>query len=290
MDRDAPSFFFEYSGDDPVMRSLVFSRKFSLFEKGDKVVVGVSGGRDSVFLLHLLLNFRSKFGVSDVICAHFNHMLRGKESERDEIFVRNLSEKLGVPCFVGRAERKLSSEDEMRKARYDFLGYVASQNGATKIATAHTLDDQFETFIINLIRGGGLFSSLGIRPFNRGLTSVPVVRPLLSVRRIDIEKFIFEHKIEFDYVEDSTNIDVSILRNKVRAFLSLLPDEIYSKMLSGFFKFWLNLFAVLDLIYSLHKRGENIPDFIKKHIESYERYGETLDFETLKKEIKRKGN
>lgn len=278
------SFFFEYSGDDPVMRSLIFSRKFSLFEKGDKVVVGVSGGKDSVFLLHLLLNFRSKFGVSEVICAHFNHMSRGKESERDEKFVRNLSEKLGVPCVVGRAERKLRSEDEMRKARYEFLGTIASQTGATKIATAHTLDDQFETFIINLIRGGGLFSSLGIRPINFGLTPVPVVRPLLSVRRSDIEKFIREHKIE--HIEDSTNIDISILRNMVRAFLSLLPDEIYLKMLSGFFRFWLSLYAVLDFIYLLHKKGDkNIPDFIKNYIESYEKYGENLTFEVMKREM-----
>ncbi len=295
-----PRFFFEYSGDDPVMRALIFSRKFSLFEKGDSVVVGVSGGRDSVFLLHLFLLFRSKFGISEVICAHFNHMTRGSESERDEFFVKALAERLGLKCVVGRATRKLCSEAEMREERYEFLGSVASDMGASKIATAHTLDDQLETFIINIIRGGGLFSSLGIRPFNLDLVKrrvplnktitvdkpIAVVRPLLSVRRSDIERFLRERKI--DYIEDITNIDISFLRSKVRAFLSLLPDELYSKMLDGFFRFWLNIFAVLDFIHSLYKeRKDIIPDFISKQIELYEKYGD-LDYETFKRNITKK--
>jgi len=227
-------FFFESLPSDPILMTTIFSKKLSLFEKGDIVLVGLSGGRDSVFLTYVLSTYKSKFGISEVVAAHFNHMTRGRESERDEKFSVSFCEKLGIKIIIGRATLPLKSEDEMRRERYKFFEETAKKCEATKIATAHTLDDNFETFLINLARRKGFFS-FGISPKNYSLCSVPVVRPLLSVKRSSIENYLKSKNINF--VSDTSNINLKYLRNRIRASLSLIPQDIYDSILEGFLRF-----------------------------------------------------
>ncbi len=278
-------FFWESWYRDPLNSVVFFSRKFSLFSRGDRVVVGVSGGRDSIFLLYVLSQHRSKFGISEVVAAHFNHMTRGRESERDEEFVLNFSEKLGVKCISGRAERSLKGENDMRKERYRFLLDVARKEGACKVTTAHTLDDQFETFLINLVRGKGFFSMIGVMP-KLSMEGIQVVRPMLSVRRASISDFLRKRGIP--YVEDSSNFDLSYLRNRIRAFLELLPDELYSSLLKGFFRLWLSSYDVIELIGKIYDSSpENLPDFLKVQIELFREKGD-YSFEEVKSRLMKK--
>ncbi len=280
-----PKVFFESLPQDPVALAVKFSKKFSLFDRGDKVLVAVSGGKDSTFLLYMLSNFRSKFGIKEVVCGHFNHLTRGEESFRDENFVAELCKSMGIKYKIGRAQRVLKTESEMRKERYNFLDLTAREFGATKIATAHTLDDQIETFIINLIRGGGFFSASGISIKNTDICSVAVVRPILVIRRSKILSFLRERQIPF--IEDSSNYDLSYLRNQIRAFLNLLPDEIYSNLLSGFMKFWLSSIEIVDFLAQVIKEekaiSEKISPFIKKQIELFEEKNGKINFEELKR-------
>lgn len=281
-------FFFESFPQNPVVLSVMFCKKFGIFSPGDKVGVGVSGGKDSIFLLHILTFFRSKFGIKDVLCLHFNHGTRGKESDKDEEFVKKFCEDIGVK-FIGEKTRiELKTEDEMRKVRYDFFSKSAKEFKLDKIATAHNLDDLFETFLINLKRGGGFMSAIGIYPININLCAVPVVRPIICVKRKSIEKYIKENRLS--YVEDSSNLDIKILRNRIRMTLSLLPDEIYDSILLGFFKFWLNLYATSDFLSDTYnKNPEILPEVIKKQIEIYKKFG-NVEYEILKRNIKRKEN
>lgn len=282
--KKSSKYFFESFPENPVELSVIFCKKFEIFSKKENLGVGVSGGKDSVFLLHMLTSFRSKFGIGEIFCLHFNHQARGKESDRDEEFVRRFCQDIGVRFVSGKAQKELKTEDEMRKERYNFFSKAAQELKLTKIATAHNLNDLFETFLINLKRGGGFMSAIGIYPINLSLCSVPVVRPILCVKRSSIENYIRENKLS--YVEDSSNIDIKMLRNRIRITLSLLSDEIYDNILSGFFKFWLNLYAVSDFLSSTYdKKPETLPEVIRKQIEIYRKYGK-VEYETLKREIK----
>lgn len=279
--RRFPRFFLESFPENPVELSLLFCKKFQIFRKGEKVGVGVSGGRDSVFLLHALSFFRSKFGLSEVVCLHFNHRTRGWQSDRDEEFVREMCARLGVPFFSERAPTQLSSEDEMRKERYKFFGRASRELNLDKVATAHNLDDLFETFLLNLKRGGGFMSAIGIYPINYDLCDVPVVRPILPVKRMAISAYLASKGV--NYVEDTSNIDIRFSRNRLRMVLSLLPDDLYSAILSGFLRFWLNLLSVLDFIDETYERDPaSVPEVIRKQMELYRRFGE-FSYEELKR-------
>ncbi|MBR5410772.1 MAG: tRNA lysidine(34) synthetase TilS [Clostridia bacterium] len=180
-------------------------------QSGDKVAVGVSGGADSVCLLHLLVTYRDELGI-EVIAAHLNHGLRGEDADRDEAFVRSFCDSLGVPLFVERAdvaflakEKGLGVEECGREARYAFFRSL----GADKIATAHHLNDAIETFLFRFARGTGL----------RGLCSIPVrrgdvIRPLINCTRDEIEEYCKAHNLS--YVTDASNGDPSYSRNKIR--------------------------------------------------------------------------
>ncbi|MCS7214064.1 MAG: tRNA lysidine(34) synthetase TilS [Candidatus Calescibacterium sp.] len=281
-----PRDFFESFPQDPVDLSLLFCKKFELFSPGDIVGVGVSGGKDSMFLLNILTFFRSRFGIKEVICLHFNHGTRGPESDRDEQFVRDTCNELGIRFFCKRAQKELRSEDQMRQERYSFFSDAADELSLTKIATAHNLDDLFETFLINIKRGGGFMSALGIYPVNMNLCNVPVVRPILPVKRKSILEYIKQKNI--GYVEDTSNIDIRITRNRLRMILSLLPEDLYNSILSGFFKFWLNLYSISHFLIEIYeKKKEDLPPTIKKQIELYRETGE-VKYENLKRSILKK--
>jgi tRNA(Ile)-lysidine synthase len=197
-------------------------RKHDMLPCGARVLVALSGGPDSVALLHILRTLEERGELVVAGAAHFNHQLRGAEADADEIFCRDLAAATGVPFITGRAdvaararESGRSLEDAARQARYEFLNGAADSAGADAIAVGHSLDDQAETFLLRLIRGAGPAGLAGIRP-----RAGRVVRPLLDISRAELRQYAAEHGLGFR--DDSSNADVRIPRNRVR--LELLPQ------------------------------------------------------------------
>lgn len=190
------------------------AEKFGLFQNGDIIVTALSGGADSVALLHALYSIKEKYNLT-LYAAHLNHGLRGEEADRDEKFCKIFCKKYKIGFFSKRVsvkalaeEQKISEELCGRNERYRFLEELAEQLGA-KIATAHTASDNAETLIFNLARGCGLSGAAAIPP-KRGR----IIRPLLECTRADVEAYCAEHKL--DYVTDSTNYEDCYSRNRLR--------------------------------------------------------------------------
>jgi tRNA(Ile)-lysidine synthetase-like protein len=185
---------------------LAFIRKQELIASGDSVTVAVSGGADSVALLFALYLLKDKLRIH-LSAAHFNHHLRGEESDRDEAFVREFCGRYDIPLTVGHGSivpGKKGLEAAARDARYAFLRSLPG-----KIATAHTADDNAETVLMHIVRGTGLKGLGGIAPQNGG-----VIRPLLTVTRQDVEDFCAEWCLS--YITDSSNEGDDFLRNRLR--------------------------------------------------------------------------
>ena len=193
-----------------------------------KLVVAVSGGIDSVVLLHLLT--RCCTG-EQLIVAHLNHQLRGAEADGDAAFVAQISAEMGIPCQLGSADvpaliaqYRYSIEEAARRARYRFLANVAREFGAAAILTAHHADDQAETVLMKLMRGSGLSGLSGMQPISpvpyEDDDALKLVRPLLSSTRDQIEAYSNAHTLPARF--DSSNDDLSLLRNRVRQ--SILPQ------------------------------------------------------------------
>lgn len=180
--------------------------QYEMVNPGERVTCAVSGGADSVALLFGMYLLREKLAIE--LCAvHFNHHLRGAESDRDEAFVRDFCRHYDIPLTVGHGQvtaGKKGLEAAAREARY---GFFATLPG--KIATAHTADDNAETVLMHLIRGTGLRGLGGIRPVNGN-----VIRPLLTVTRQEVLAFLQEYALPF--VEDSSNASDAFLRNRLR--------------------------------------------------------------------------
>ncbi len=186
-------------------------KAFSLFNRGDTVTVALSGGADSVSLLHALITIKDKLGIN-VNAAHLNHSIRGEEAERDAEFVINFCKILGVELFYEKIDVPKYSEDNhlsielaARQLRYDFLNRVAID----KIATAHTASDNIETLIFNMSRGTALKGLCGIPPKRDN-----IIRPVIFCTRKDIENYCNIHNLQF--VTDSTNLSDDYSRNKIR--------------------------------------------------------------------------
>lgn len=191
--------------------------KYNLLDKGDRVVVALSGGPDSTALLIILTQIAEEIGFN-LIAAHINHGLRGEESNEDEKYSRDLSEKMGV-AFVSHKidktdmKKGVSPEDYYRRQRYSFLNKVAKEQRAKKIALGHNLQDQAETVLLNLLRGSGLEGLKGILPIRDG----KFIRPLIEVSRREIIYFLKARGIQ--YRQDSSNESKKYLRNKIRGEL-----------------------------------------------------------------------
>ena len=186
-----------------------------LLKSGDRVVVALSGGADSVSLLHLLISEKEKYNI-DIYAAHFNHGIRGAEADRDESFAAQLCDSLGVKLFTQKADVPAEAAHSgesielcARRLRYDFLQRCADSIGGALIATAHHRGDNAETVLWNLTRGAGLDGLSGI-PAKRG----NIIRPLLCCSRDEIEAYCAGNSLS--YVTDSTNLDDDYTRNKLR--------------------------------------------------------------------------
>ena len=193
---------------------------FHMVSPGDKVLVAVSGGPDSVCLLHLLKEMQKKIRF-DLSIAHMDHMARGEESAEDARFVDALGKKLGLETFIERVDvrkenetLKTSFQEAGRILRYRFLESILKRIGGTKLALGHTADDQVETLLINLLRGSGLKGLTGM-PETRGA----VIRPLIDCTRAEIEAYLTGRNL--DYRVDSSNAGNKYLRNRIRH--ELLP-------------------------------------------------------------------
>jgi len=204
---------------DPIQKNI---EHHALIPDGTKVVVGVSGGADSVALLRALHQLDHP-----LVVAHLNHMLRGEESDLDEQFVRDLADELGLPMISKSVDARQLADDtggslEMaaRQARHDFF----AEFGDAVIALAHHADDQTETFILKLARGAGP-DGLGGMPFFQTLENLRVIRPMLGIPRSEIVRWLENNG--FGWREDSSNQDEAFLRNRVRhTILPLLENEL----------------------------------------------------------------
>ena len=202
-----------------------------LIAEGEKIILALSGGIDSMVLADLLLKAKVEF-----VAAHCNFHLRGEESDGDEKFVRDYAERNGIQCFVKHfetekyaAEHGISIEMAARDLRYAWFKELRQQLNYDKIAVAHHADDQAETFFINLLRGAGINGLKGMKPQN-GV----VIRPLLWASREQIRKYAVENQILWG--EDHTNAESVYLRNKIRNQLLPAFDELHPEARQGLYK------------------------------------------------------
>jgi len=188
--------------------------QYSLVPRGSRIVLGVSGGPDSVCLLNIFVILQKKYDL-DLLVAHVNYNLREKDSQRDEQSVKKLAEKFGLR-FVLLAPKtaKKSGEEPLRKIRYDFFEKIRKENDFDLIAVAHNSDDQVETFLMRVIRGAGLQGLSAMKYKNER-----IIRPLLGISRKEILEFLKKNKISFRL--DKTNRQSIFFRNKIRN--KLLP-------------------------------------------------------------------
>lgn len=195
---------------------------------GEVVLVAASGGADSTALVRALRSLKGETGQGRLIVAHCNHGLRGAESDTDEGFVRALTGELGLEAIVHKADVAATAEargdgieEAARAVRYRFLEETAGRVGARYIATAHTLDDQAETILLRILRGTGI-AGLGGIPRVRGAAgnTVGLVRPMLTLHRADVLEYL--QSLGQTYRDDSSNVDSSFTRNRVRH--DLLPQ------------------------------------------------------------------
>ena len=198
-----------------------FVEAHRLFSPESRLLVAVSGGQDSVALVHLLLELKRDWPGLDIALAHFNHQLRASAAA-DERFVRQMARKLRLKLFVGRGrvrefarQNRLNLEEAGRLKRYEFLEKAAEKWGAELVLTAHTMTDQAETVLMRIFRGTGVEGLQAIR-----LRAGQVARPLLGLKREEVEQYLREKWLKFRV--DETNLDTSILRNRIR--LELIPQ------------------------------------------------------------------
>ena len=192
-----------------------FCGRYGMLTPGVGILAAVSGGRDSVCMLHVLHTLSEEMGFP-LYAAHYNHLLRGEESDEDEAFTVRFCRSLGVPCLTGRgdvsgeaARTRSGTEETARRMRYAFLRQAARETGCERIATAHNADDNAETVLMHLLRGAGTRGLGGIPPVRDGL-----IRPLLAVPRTEIDRYLLQNGLSFR--EDRSNGDDCYTRNRLR--------------------------------------------------------------------------
>ncbi|ADO83114.1 tRNA lysidine(34) synthetase TilS [Ilyobacter polytropus] len=234
-----------------------FVLRNDLVGSGEKILLGFSGGPDSVFLFEALLDLKEEFKL-EIAIAHINHLLRGDESDGDEEFCRQLAEKNGIKYYVKKADIKkysrqhgIGEEEAGRSIRYDFFYKISKEWGADKVALAHNKDDQVETFLFRMMRGTSL----------EGLEGIPVrrdifIRPLSEVYKKDILGYLDSNKIE--YRIDSSNLENTYTRNSIRLDLIPFIEDKYNA------NFKEKIFSLIEEIKEANKLLKvNISDYIE---------------------------
>lgn len=194
-------------------------KKYNLIENGDKLILGVSGGPDSISMLKILNDIRNDKNLHmkfDIIVAHVNHMIR-EEAKDDEEFVKEFCEKINVPFYSKSIDvqkiannNKIGTEEAGRNARYDFFDEILKKTNSNKIAIAHNKNDKVETMIMNMLRGSGIAGLRGIEPIKNN----KYIRPLIECERFEIEQYCKDNQI--DARIDKTNFENIYTRNKIR--------------------------------------------------------------------------
>ena len=201
--------------------------KYKMIAECDAVLIGISGGIDSITLLYSLYFLSDKLKCS-LIVAHANHGLRGEQSDREAEFVRKIADELKLPFVIEKidvlgymGEKGLSKQAAARELRYDFFERAAKNTSANKIALGHNADDQAETVLMKLLRGSGASGIAGMRAVRD-----KIIRPLIEIKRDEITEFVKEKRLR--YVEDPSNLEPYYLRNKIRLNLIPLLKEEYN--------------------------------------------------------------
>ncbi|MBR3162611.1 MAG: tRNA lysidine(34) synthetase TilS [Clostridia bacterium] len=198
--------------DEQILKTI---NKYELIKSGDKIVLAVSGGPDSIFMLDILIKLRKKINYNIVVC-HINHMIR-KEAEADEIFVKNFCAKYNIECFIKRIDvreyannNKIGTEEAGRIVRYEFFEEILKKTHSNKIALAHNKNDKVETILMNILRGTGIQGLKGIEPIRDN----KYIRPIIEIERKDIEKYCRDNNLNPRI--DKTNFENIYTRNKIR--------------------------------------------------------------------------
>lgn len=192
-------------------------RKYNLIEDGDKIVLGVSGGPDSISMLNILKEIKEEQIIKfEIYVAHINHMIR-EEAIDDEKFVEDYCNRNNIKCYIKRIDiikiandMKIGTEEAGRNARYNFFEEILKETNSNKIAIAHNKNDKIETIIMHLLRGSGLSGLKGIEPIRDN----KFIRPLIECERMEIEKYCEENKLNPRI--DKTNFENEYTRNKIR--------------------------------------------------------------------------
>lgn len=245
-------------------------KKYNLIENGDRLVLGVSGGPDSICMLNILNDIRNDKKLHmefDIIVAHVNHLIRD-EAKDDEIFVKNFCEKIGVQFYSKSIDiqkiannNKIGTEEAGRNARYEFFDEILEKTNSNKIAIAHNKNDKVETMIMNVLRGSGIAGLRGIEPIKDN----KYIRPLIECERFEIEQYCKDNKI--DARIDRSNFQNIYTRNKIRnVVIPYIKDE-----------FNPNIIQTMDRLSQLIKEEDEYLDKIVK-----EKYNALIIEESLK--------
>ena len=190
-------------------------KKYNLIQDGDKIVIGVSGGPDSICLLHVLNELKNELNFK-IFVAHVNHMIR-EEADEETKYVVNFCKNLNIECFVKKIDvihiskqEKNGTEETGRKIRYEFFEEILTKTNSNKIATAHNINDKIETIILNVLRGSGTNGLKGIEP----IRDDKFIRPLIEIERADIEEYCIKNNLQPKI--DKSNYENIYRRNKIR--------------------------------------------------------------------------
>jgi len=242
--------------------------RYGMLKREEKVLVAVSGGVDSVVLLEVLCLLKSEFSL-ELVIAHLDHGLRGKEAKEDARFVASLGKAKGVPVIreeidVARVskEERLSLEEAGHRVRRHFLEETAQKVGATRIALGHTLNDRAETLLFNLIRGAGPTGLVGIRP-----VSLPYIRPLIDTSREEILSFARLNGLAWR--EDRTNQDLTFSRNRIRHQIIPLLEQMNPRFLEA-------LHRTSDLLLEEQAALETLLDRPWEEVRAFDDKGEVV--------------
>ncbi len=273
------------------------AEKYGLFKRKDKIILGVSGGPDSICMLHLFCKIKQQFKFN-LVCAHFNHCLR-KEAESEEQFVKDLCKELKIKFVSDKKEVKKffkgdSLEQTARNLRFDFFFKCARQFKIKKIAVAHNKDDVAETILMRVVRGTALKGLRGILPKSK-FSGITFIRPLIETRKKEILKWL--HKNSLSYCLDKSNFEDKFFRNKIRLKLLPLLEEFNPNIIGSLFNLSKASSLDYEFIYNFSREKFNQlkkqrgRDYIKLDLEGIREFSLPIAFNVLRLAIEDlKGN